>query len=263
VILIGGKPYTISSVTTNATTGVATGQVILASFLTENHANGERVVLAPAPFQLLWWNTPDCGQEIASIQAEAIFDWAEVHAWTSAAKEGVAHQLQFAAPRRGTRRSDLRFAEGENIIQPVQVTQGGTGFADNVILLGAGSGASQIRAEVAQPSGRIRRSQVYANQTMTTTARAASIGQKVMAAAEAAIDGPTQVVITNHVNAPFGSFACGDDIPVQLATGWRSTLFWCRITSIQQDPTTNVMTLTVARSDSFSYMDQTGIAGTI
>jgi len=145
----------------------------------------------------------------------------------------------------------------------VQITQDGTAFADNVIATGAGTGSAQVRTVASDLSGRIRRAQVYANQTMTTTARAASIGQKVMAAAEAAIDGPAQVVLINHANAPFGSFSCGDDIPVQLATGWRSTLFWCRITSIQQDPTTNVLTLTVARSDSFSYMDQTGIAGTV
>jgi hypothetical protein len=262
ILLQGGKPYTIATIVQDAN-GVATGQVTLTANLAEGHIAGERVIQAPTPFQMLWWNTPDCGQEIASIQAEAIFDWHEQHTWTSAAKGDVLHQLQFGVPRVGARRADLRFAEGENIIQPVQVTQGGTGFADGVILLGSGSGGAQVRTEISQPSGRIRRVAVYQNQTMTTVARAASIGQKVMAAAEAAIDGPAQIVIANHPNAPFGSFGVGDDIPVQLATGWRSTLFWVRITSIQQDPTTNVMTLTVARSDSFSYMDQSGIAGTV
>jgi hypothetical protein len=262
IILKGNKPYTIAAVITN-TNGIPTGQVNLMSNLTERHEAGELVLQAPVPFQLLWWNTPDCGQEIASIQAEAIFDWREKHTWTSPAKEGVRHQYLFAAPRIGGRRSDLRFAEGENVIQPVQVAQGGTGYADSVILLGSGSGSSQIRTAASQPAGHLRRVSVYQNQTMTTVARAASVGKRVLAAAEAAIDGPTQLVIMNHPNAPFGHFAPGDDIPVQLATGWRNTVFWVRITSIQQDPTTNIMTLTVARSDSFTYTAQSGIAGTI
>jgi hypothetical protein len=262
ILLKGGKPYTILNVISDAN-GVPTGQVTLTTNLQERHEAGETVVQAPTPFQLLWWNTPDCGQEIASIQAEAIFDWHEQHTWTSPAKEGVRHQLGFAVPRMGTRRTDLRFAEGENIIQPVQVTQGGTGFADSIIVLGSGSGGAQVRTGASQPFGHIRRVAVYQNQTMTTVARAASVGKRVLAAAEAAIDGPTQVVVVNHPNAPFGHFAPGDDIPVTLATGWRNTVFWVRITSLQQDPTTNIATLTVARSDSFTYLAQSGLAGTV
>jgi hypothetical protein len=33
--------------------------------------------------------------------------------------------------------------------------------------------------------------------------------------------------------------------------------------SIKQDPTTSIMTLTTARSDSFTYMAQSGQAGTL
>jgi hypothetical protein len=91
---------------------------------------------------------------------------------------------------------------------------------------------------------------------MTVAAR------KVLTSKEA-LDTPTQVVVKNHQHAPFGSFGCGDDILVTLATGWRKAQIWCRILQIQQDPTTNLMTLTLARSDSFTYMAQSGQAGTI
>jgi hypothetical protein len=56
---------------------------------------------------------------------------------------------------------------------------------------------------------------------------------------------------------------CGDDIPVTMCTGWRNTVIWCRVVSIAQDPTTDIATLTLARSDSYSYMSESGEAGTL
>lgn len=263
VMLIGTRPYTVQTVLANTTTGVATGQVNIGPPLAENHRAGELVVLAPTPFQLLWWNSPDVGQEISSIQAEAVIDWHETHAWTSAAKEDVIHRMSFGVPRIGIRQTRLRFAEGENIIQAGTVTSDGSTFADEVIGLGAGSGSSQIRSTVSQLSGRLRRVQTYANQTVTTTARMSSIATRALTAALAQTDNLTQIVVKNHSNAPFGTFSPGDDIPVILASGWKSGLIWVRITAMTQDPVKGLMTLTVARSDSFTYMAQSGQAGTI
>jgi hypothetical protein len=76
-------------------------------------------------------------------------------------------------------------------------------------------------------------------------------------------DTPSQITVMNHKSAPFGSFGVGDDILVRLNSGWRKAQIWCRITQMQQDPTTNLMTLTLLRSDSYTYMAQSGQAGTI
>jgi hypothetical protein len=48
-----------------------------------------------------------------------------------------------------------------------------------------------------------------------------------------------------------------------LASGWRNTVIWSRIVSMTQDPTTDLMTLALARSDSFTYQAETGQAGTM
>jgi hypothetical protein len=262
VILIGTVPYTVSSVPTNSA-GTPTGELILSSGLNEAHAAGEQIVLAPTPFQLLWYNTTDCGQEIQSIQQEIPFDWHEQHVWSNAAKTDVEHYLHFGVPRIGTRRSDLRFAEGENIIQPVQVVDDGSTFADNIIALGAGSGSAELRASASALSGqRLSRTQVYTDQTVLTQARLQSKAAKFLASVQN-IDAPQQVTVKNHANAPFGSFMCGDDIPVTMCTGWRNTVIWCRVVSIAQDPTTDIATLTLARSDSYSYMAESGEAGTL
>jgi len=259
-ILINGNAYNIVIIATN-TAGIPTHITVqpgLAGFA----AKGTTVTEAPVPFQLLWWNSTDCGQEIQAIQQEAVFDWYETHTWTDTAKTDVAHTMNFGVPRLGVRRTELRFAEGENITQPVQVTRNGAQFADKVIGLGTGSGSAEIASTVSQLSGRIARSYVYNDQTVTTQARMSAKANKVLASMQN-INSPVTVVIKNHPNAPFGSFGCGDDIPVTMCTGWLNTMIWCRITSIQQDPTTNIMTLTVARSDSFSYIAETGQAGTI
>ena len=213
------------------------------------------------PYSLAWWNGTDCGQEIASIQAEAVFDFYERHTWNPD-RSGVIHQLLFGVPRVGSRRSDLRFAEGENIVQAAAITRDGAKFANNVIGQGAGQGSAMVRQTAAVANGRLRRTIIYQNQTVTLPARMQAMASRVLAAVQN-IDTPTQAVVVNHPNAPFGSFGPGDDIYVQLASGWRKAGIWCRVTAMAQDPTTSLMTLTLARSDSFTYQVETGQAGTV
>jgi hypothetical protein len=206
----------------------------------------------PARYTLRWWNSTDIGQEIGSIATETPFDQWEEHSWADPLKQGVVHRVRFGVPRAGVRQAGLRFAEGENITEPVQGTRDGSQYASDVIGLGAGQGSAQIRAQAAQLDGRLRRQYVHTDQTVFTASRMAARAQRVLASRRQ-IDTPATVVLRDHPNAPFGSFAVGDDIYVQQASGWRQTGTWVRITQMQQDPTTQAMTLTCARSDSFTY----------
>lgn len=263
-ITIGGDPYVIGQVNTD-TNGNPTGNVTITPNTRKAYArNTTQVwqVRTITPFELHWYNSTDIGSEMNSIRDEAIFDWREVHTWTGN-RQGVVHQLVFGVPRLGTRLTGLRFAEGENIVQAVQVTRDGTKYANNVIGLGAGSGAQQLRVTASNlNTGRLRRTAIYTDQTASTVTRMAAKAQKILTAMQN-IDMVTQVVVKNHPNAPFGSFAPGDDIPVVLTQGWRNTTIWSRITQMTQDPTTNLMTLTLARSDSFTYMPDSGLAGSL
>jgi len=258
VSLGGGAAHTVKS------TSPAQHTVTLTTPTANFHKDGTSIaqVMSPTPIALYWYNSTDIGQEIGNIQTEAVFDMWETHEWASAARSGVRHRLHFGVPRAGKRQAGLRFAEGENVIEAVQGTRDGTGYANQVVGLGSGQGAKQIRAQVAQVDGHLRRVLVYTDQTVKTKARMQSRAQRILAS-RIAIDTPTTVVIKNHPNAPFGSFVPGDDIYVQLITGWRNTGIWGRITSMAQDPTTDLMTLTLARSDSFTYLAQSGQAGTL
>lgn len=265
VIMINGTDqYTVNQILTGSA-GNPTGAITLTTNLTKAYAKGTQVmqVRTITPFTLFPYNSTDLGQEISQIQAEAVFDWWESHTWTNAAKAGVAHQLQFGVPRRGVSRGALRFTEGENIVQAVTVTRDGAVYANNVVALGAGSGSAAVTTNVANANtGRLRRSYIYTDQTIYTVQRLAARAQKVLTAMQN-IDAVTQAVVINHPNAPFGSFGPGDDIPVQLTLGWRNTTIQSRITQMTQDPTTNLMTLTLARSDSFTYLPATGQAGAL
>ena len=262
-VAIGSGQYVISAIGAN-TAGVPNGMVTLTANLTAACPIGTRVtaVQAITPFSLYWYNSTDCGQEITSIQQEGVFDFRETHTWNSD-RSGVIHRLTFGVPRIGVRQFGLRFAEGENIVQSATITRDGTLFATEVIGLGAGTGSAEVRATASNAStGRLRRSSVYTDQTVQTTARMATKAGRQLTAMQN-IDAVTSIVVKNHPSAPFGSFAPGDDIAVTLCTGWRNTVIWSRITSMQQNPQTDLMTLTLARSDSFSYQAETGIAGTI
>jgi hypothetical protein len=264
-IMVGSDMYTVNQILTGATSGLPSGQVTLTSNTRKAYAKGTAVsqIQTVTPWTLAWYNSTDCGSEIGSIQQEAIFDWKERHYWPDTTKGTVRHQLLFGVPRLGGRLTGLRFCEGENIVQAATTTRDGSKYANDVIGLGAGSGSAQVRAQAANANtGRLRRSYVYTDQTANTVARVSVKAAKILAAMQN-IDTVTQIVIKNHPNAPWGSFGPGDDIPVMLAQGWRNTTIWSRITQMTQDPTTDLMTLTLARSDSFTYMPETGIAGTI
>jgi hypothetical protein len=258
VSIAGGSAHTVKSTSTTAST------ITLTTPTANPHYDGATVaqVVDPTPYALYWYNSTDIGAEIGNIQTETVFDMWETHTWVDATRTAVRHRLHFGVPRAGKRQAGLRFAEGENVVTAVQGTRDGSNFANEVVGLGAGQGKAQIRAQVAQVDGHLRRVTVYTDQSITTPARMQSRAQRILTS-RLAIDTPGSVVVINHPNAPFGSFVPGDDIYVQWVTGWRNTGIWCRITQMSQDPTTNLMTLTLARSDSFTYLAQSGQAGTL
>jgi len=264
VLTIGGGIYRITALGTS-TAGVPDGEITLANnLIAGTYPIGTRVTqnMTITPFSLYWYNSTDLGQELASIQQEAVFDFREVHSWNSD-RTGVVHQMVFGVPRLGVRQAGLRFAEGENIVQSAAITRDGTQYASEVIGLGAGTGSAEVRATASNAStGRLRRNSVYTDQTVLTTARMSVKAQRQLTAMQN-VDTVTSITIKNHPSAPFGSFAPGDDIPVTLCSGWRNAVIWSRITSMQQNPQEDLMTLTLARSDSFTFAAETGIAGTI
>lgn len=208
------------------------------------------------PYILAWYNATDCGQEIMNLAQSTPFDMREVHYWADSGQNSVAHRLELGYPRLGTRQDKLRFVEGENIVAMLPVSRNGADYKNEMVGVGAGTGSAAVRAFVAQPdSSRLRRCGSVSDQTMTTTGQIAVAAQKALTAVQSKLSGEVQQLSwINHANAPLGSFKQGDDILIQIRTGWlKGQQIWHRIMSYTYSPDTRRGTMTLARSDSFVY----------
>lgn len=224
--------------------------------LTGNVPAGVPVITALAPYVLAWYNATDCGQEITNLATTAPFDMSESHAWTDATQNAVSHRLILGYPRVGVRQQSLRFVEGENITALVDFSRNGTSYANELLAVGAGTGSAAVRGVVGSPdSFRLRRCGSVVNQTITDVNQLSVLAQRMLTTVQSPLAGQIgSCTWLNHPNAPLGSFAQGDDILVSVKNGWMAGQdVWHRITAFTYSPATRTGTLTLARSDSFTY----------
>lgn len=207
--------------------------------------SGVTVGTAEEPFTLGWWQTADLGKEFDDLAKRAPFDYLTDHWWEG---DTIRHHLRLGVPALGARRQELRFVVGENIFTVPKIDHSGEEYADQVMVLGAGEGRKMVRGIRQRPSnGRLRRTVVVedkAAQTETDAARAAAdelayrLGDPDL----------SSFTVTEHPNAPAGSFDVGDEILVTTAPGWGDGLnLWVRILAMTTRPGTGVTSLTVAR----------------
>jgi hypothetical protein len=215
---------------------------------------------AVTPYELDWWNSTDLGQEIASLAGQAPADFAVACAWADTSKQAVTKRLTIGSPRLGTRRSNLRFAETENISDVVTVTNRGTSYANEVIGLGAGTGSTMLRSVTAVSDGRLLRRIAYTDQSLTSVQAVTSAARKTLTASQG-LDEVTSLTVAQHPNAQIGSYAVGDDIPVTLHGPDGERVIWHRITSYSIDQTGTTAALTTARSDTFTYLPTDSSSG--
>src|SRR6266567_7828219 len=223
---------------------------------TGNVPAGVQVITALSPYILAWYNASDCGQELSNLAQTTPFDMFETHAWTDATQNTVAHRLILGYPRIGNRELDLRFVEGENITALVDVSRSGTAYANEILGVGAGTGSIAIRTGVGAPDTfRLRRCGSVVSQTITDEDRLEALAQRALTSLQAPLAGQiSSCTWQNHPNAPLGSFQQGDDILVSVRNGWLAGQdIWHRVKSFTYDPATRMGTLTLARSDSFTY----------
>jgi hypothetical protein len=199
------------------------------------------------------YDTTDVGEKINDLARTAPFDYLEHAAWSDTDKSDVELQILFGAPRIGTRKLGLRFVEGENISDLVTVRQDGEDYANGVTVIGAGDGADQLRQTVVKRDGRLRRVKVVtaAGIAEASQLKSTATGELNRINKLTDIEGFT---VRQHPHAPYGSYQVGDDVLVQVATGWAAgTSLWVRITGLTYQPDSETVQITCARSDSFSY----------
>lgn len=211
---------------------------------------GVTVSKEEGPYILGWWESHDLGKEIDDLATATPFDYLALHEFDDGNGGGIAHRLQLGYPTIGRRRPDLRFVYGENIFDQPTIDYDGEDYADEVLLLGAGEGRKMIRGlQQRMGTGRLRRSIVIEDKTKTSETDANRAAQDELSYRLGSAD-ISSLVVTDHPNAPQGSYTVGDEIEVRTKKGWHHGLkLWVRILAVSTDTKTNRDTLTVARSE--------------
>lgn len=221
----------------------------------DSHDLGEKLGAADGsdPWELAWWNNPDCGQTLDQLTRDIPFDWIETHAWADDTGNEIEHRIRLGRPRLGRKRTDLRFMDGENITAIAKPEGLGDDYANEVFVLGKGEGRKMKRAHLYDlRPGRLRRVLTVVDKTLSSDKALRSRGSRELAGHSQALQIPA-IQIRNHPNARFGSWSIGDDILVQVHVPWVGDVsIWHRIVSDELSPD-DVCILTLRRSDSFVY----------
>lgn len=205
-----------------------------------------------APFQLAWWEAPDCGEVINTLVKEGGFDFMEQQKW-NAGKTEVEHYIKIADTI-GSKRESVTFVEGENIMIPVQTEEAPSLYASEVWVFGAGEGRTIVKGYYGTPNtkGRVRRVYIVQDGTIKTDAQANSVAKYEYMRRQALLDVSEVVVNARHPNAPIGSFMVGDDIQLDTTIPWvGSVRQWERVVSLTFNVDEDTMLLEIRRSETF------------
>lgn len=200
------------------------------------------------PYELAWWNSQDCGDEIDNVIAEAGAEYMERHWWQDAEKTQVRHHIELGYPHIGTRRDDLRFVEGENVMVPPAPSRNGDTYASHIVALGAGEERFMLRehAELRE-NGRLRRDKVLGMKDVMSFKRLKKAAEDELVLSRDIVSFDTFEVI-DHPNAPLGAWSVGDEITVQTFSGFQELNRSVRVVEMTMSPeTSDSITVSVTR----------------
>lgn len=215
---------------------------------------GDEVSFTAGPYTLDYWQNTIIGSEIEKLAGDTPFDFLENARWRDSTRTDVQKWIAIHYPSAGWRRTDLRFAQGENIIEYASVEEPDDAYADVVYVQGKGEGIDKIQAEAeAVVAGRIRLPAIVDDKTIDSVQRARTTAADELAARLAAlVEVPEIVCDARHRNAPLGSFVPGDDLFIQVIYPYVGVVAaWHRVTAIKYVPWQNRMVLSLTRRGEF------------
>lgn len=206
-------------------------------------ATGEDVSFEAGPYKLNWWSTHDLGGVIDNLAESTPFDYTESHAWDG---DNIAHRLDLFFPGKSARRSNLRFAIGENVTAVPRIDQDGDEYASGVTVLGAGEGREMRMGEAVQTPKRLRRVKVITDKSVSSHRNAREIAAQELELSEDPYGTISDLLVMDHPNAPLFSFEPGDEIRVVGDTGWGGYVdMFVKIINITVNTDEGIATLSV------------------
>ena len=205
------------------------------------------------PWHSYWYERPKLGDHLDDLVSEdGAPQYTNTCSWQ--ANGTIERRLRLGYPRLGTRRTDISFTTGINIVDAPPVKYSGDDYANVVIGTGSGEGTATRFAVDAVRDGRLRLEYALDLPTVNgvdTLGRRAAAERKrrqVMGQVE-------QITVRDHPAAPLGSWQIGDDVRVTVNNQWISWSGWCRIVEDSYKPSDDPdqAQLTLKRADSFHY----------
>ncbi|MFI9276033.1 hypothetical protein ACIGXM_35915 [Kitasatospora sp. NPDC052896] len=159
-------------------------------------------------------------------------EWTEHVAWAGDRPE---RHIVLAAPRLGTRRTDISFATGVNITATPTATGDGDQYAQVVIALGSGDGSAKVRTTGAVRDGRLRLEAVLDRPSITDGGVLSALARAERARRQQ-LTQVTEITVRDHPAAPIGSWQIGDDVRVSVHDQWIDFDGWRRIVAWTLQP---------------------------
>lgn len=201
------------------------------------------------------WEAANALEEIRTISEAVPYDIEEFEEWDGGTNN-IKKTLKFHLGRMGAARRDLRFVEGENILNSFAVSTSAEDYANAVLVIGAGEGSNTIMAyKYLEITNTARRVHVIDDDTIYNLKTANAIANLELAQRSQAIHVGSIIIDIEHPNAPLGSLRIGDDIRVDAVIPFLGRqVVWHRIIGITYRAGATEAELTLARSDSFNYL---------
>ncbi|MFD5878496.1 hypothetical protein [Streptomyces yangpuensis] len=207
------------------------------------------------PYAFSWWEEPVLGDAVDDlVSGDDSPDYTCDTAW--AADGTIQRRIRLGYPRIGTRRTDITFSSGINVLDAPPIPRSADEYANTVIATGAGEGRAKRRHIDSVRDGRLRMETVLALPAVkgTDTLAGLAVAERTRRQIRGTV---TQVrVHPTHPAAPLGSYQVGDDVLTRITNDWQEYAGWMRITGWTVRPggeDGETVTVDLARADSFTY----------
>jgi hypothetical protein len=200
------------------------------------------------PYQLFWYDETDCGDEINKLAQSSPFEYIERDKW-NADRTAITHTIEIA-PTLGRRRDDLRFAQGENILDQPRLPANDD-FANFIVGAGAGEGTKKVHAysSITIP-GQLRRCSVLTDNTVILNDRMKSLCDTELRRRSQEIRFDQVTVSARSDNALFGAYIPGDYILIEYTLPYLGLVkLWHQVTAIEYSPDDETVAIDLARMD--------------
>lgn len=207
--------YAVETAAARAALATAAGDVDFARALHEEsrvsyQAAVDRAREEGGAYEVRAEDLTDAAKAIADIVRASGVEWTTGIEYSDTVPQ---FYIRVHYPHAGTRRDDLVFEQGVNIVSELDPVRDGSDYANAGYGIGAGEGSSAVRATVEQPSDRLRRPVVVEDRSLQ---RVDQVSAKVRAEI-ARLDGApyvSQITVIDHELAPIGAWAVGDIITI-------------------------------------------------